>query len=43
MSASATQWKPPPAQIPFTAVMTGFHTRLCQAVKWRSNSSVDLR
>ena len=25
MSASATQWKPPPAQMPFTAVMTGFH------------------
>ena len=43
MSASATQWKPPPAQIPFTAVMTGFHTWLCQAVKWRSNSSVDSR
>ena len=24
MSASATQWKPPPAQMPLTAVMTGF-------------------
>ncbi len=39
MSASATQWNPPPAQMPFTAVMTGFHTFWCQAVKWRSMSS----
>ena len=28
MSASATQWKPPPAQIPLTAVITGFHDLL---------------
>ena len=28
MSASATQWKPPPAQMPLTAVITGFHTSL---------------
>ncbi len=26
MSASATQWKPPPQQMPFTAVITGFET-----------------
>ena len=26
MSASATQWNPPPQQMPFTAVITGFHT-----------------
>ncbi len=43
MSASATQWKPPPAQIPFTAVITGFHTRWCQAVKWTSKCSIDSR
>ena len=43
MSASATQWNAPPAQIPFTAVMTGFHTSWCQAVKWRSQSSTDWR
>ena len=43
MSASATQWKPPPAQMPLTAVMTGFHTCWCQAVKCRSNSSTDSR
>ena len=41
MSASATQWKPPPAQMPFTAVITGFHTCWCQAVKCRSKSSTD--
>ena len=29
MSASATQWNPPPQQIPLTAVITGFHTRWC--------------
>ena len=43
MSASAIQWNPPPQQIPFTAVMTGFHTCWCHAVKWRSNSSTDRR
>ena len=41
MSASATQWNPPPQQIPLTAVMTGFHTCWCQLVKWRSQSSTD--
>ena len=39
MSASATQWNPPPAQMPLTAVMTGFQTCWCQAVKCRSKSS----
>ena len=43
MSASATQWKAPPAQRPLTAVMTGFSTPWCQAVKWTSNSSIDWR
>ena len=43
MSASATQWKPPPAQMPLTAVMTGFQTWWCQAVKWKSKSSTDCR
>ena len=43
MSASATQWNPPPAQIPFTAVITGFHTCWCQAVKWTSKFSIDSR
>ena len=40
MSASATQWNPPPAQMPLTAVITGFHPCWCQAVKWRSKSSM---
>ena len=39
MSASATQWNPPPQQMPLTAVITGFHTCWCQLVKWRSNSA----
>ncbi len=43
MSASATQWNAPPAHSPFTAVMTGFHTWLCHAVKRRSNCSIDSR
>ena len=43
MSASATQWNAPPAQMPFTAVITGFHTSWCQAVKCRSQSSTDWR
>ena len=43
MSASATQWKPPPQQMPLTAVMTGFHTCWCQAVKCRSKFSIDSR
>ena len=43
MSASATQWKPPPAQMPFTAVITGFHTSLCHDVKWKSKFSTDSR
>ena len=43
MSESAIQWKPPPAQMPFTAVITGFHTSLCHAVKWKSNFSTDSR
>ena len=43
MSASATQWKPPPAQMPLTAVITGFRHRWCHAVKWRSNFSTDSR
>ena len=30
MSASAIQWKPPPQQMPLTAVITGFHTCWCQ-------------
>ncbi len=42
-SASAIQWKPPPAHRPLTAVMTGFHTCWCHAVKCRSNSSTDRR
>jgi hypothetical protein len=42
-SASATQWKPPPAQIPFTAVITGLATFWCQAVKCRSQFSIDSR
>ena len=32
MSASATKCRPPPAQVPLTAAMTGFDTPLCQAV-----------
>ena len=36
MSASATQWNPPPQQMPLTAVITGFHTCWCHAVKCRS-------
>ena len=32
MSASATKCSPPPAQIPFTAATTGFHTSLCHDV-----------
>ena len=43
MSASATQWKPPPQQMPLTAVMTGFQTCWCHAVKWRSNCSTESR
>ena len=43
MSASATQWNAPPAQMPLTAVITGFHTSWCHAVKWRSQSSTDSR
>jgi hypothetical protein len=43
MSASATQWNPPPAQIPLTAVMTGFQTFWCHAVKCRSKCSSDAR
>jgi hypothetical protein len=43
MSASAIQWNPPPAQMPLTAVITGFHTLLCHDVKWRSNSCTDSR
>lgn len=34
MSASATQWNPPPQQMPLIAVMTGFHTPWCHDVKW---------
>ena len=43
MSASATQWKPPPAQIPLTAVMTGFQTFWCHAVKCRSQLTTESR
>ena len=43
MSESAIQWKPPPAQMPLTAVITGFHTSLCHAVKWKSKFSTDSR
>ena len=43
MSASATKWSPPPAQMPFTAVITGFCTCWCQAVKWRSHSTTESR
>ena len=43
MSESATQWNPPPQQMPFTAVMTGFHTPWCHEVKWTSKSSIDWR
>ena len=43
MSASATQWNPPPAQMPLTAVITGFHTAGATAVKWRSQFSTDWR
>ena len=43
MSESAIQWNPPPAQMPLTAVITGFHTSLCHAVKWKSNFSTDSR
>ena len=43
MSASATQWNPPPQQIPLIAVTTGFHTPWCHEVKWTSNSSIDWR
>ena len=32
MSASATKCRPPPAQMPLTAAITGFHTWLCHAV-----------
>ena len=37
-SASATKCRPPPAQTPFTAAITGFDTRLCHAVR-RSSAS----
>ena len=43
MSASATQWNAPPAQMPFTAVITGFSTPCCHAVKCRSQFSTDSR
>ena len=43
MSASATQWKAPPAQIPLMAAITGLATRWCHDVKWMSNSSIDRR
>jgi hypothetical protein len=43
MSASATQWNPPPAQIPLTAVITGLVTFWCQAVKWTSQVSIERR
>ncbi len=43
MSASATQWNPPPQQMPLTAVMTGFQTCWCHDVKCTSNSSIDWR
>ena len=43
MSESAIQWKAPPAQIPLTAVITGFHTSLCHTVKWKSKFSTDSR
>ncbi len=43
MSASATQWNPPPAQMPLTAVITGFHTLLCHAVNRMSKFSIDSR
>ena len=43
MSASATQWNAPPAQMPFTAVITGFQTSFCHAVKCRSHCSTDSR
>ena len=33
MSASATKCSPPPAHVPLTAAITGFHTWLCQAVR----------
>ena len=33
MSASATKCSPPPAHMPLTAAITGFHTSLCQAVR----------
>ena len=33
MSASATKCSPPPATVPLTAAITGFHTLLCHAVK----------
>ena len=40
MSASATKCRPPPAHVPLTAAMTGFHTWLCQAVSLSSASRV---
>ena len=40
MSASATKWSPPPAQLPLTAAMTGVHTWLCHAVNRSSASRV---
>ncbi len=43
MSASATQWNAPPAQMPLTAVITGLATPCCHAVKCRSKSSTDCR
>ncbi len=43
MSASATQWNAPPAHSPLTAVITGFHTSWCHAVKWRSQFSMESR
>jgi hypothetical protein len=43
MSESATQWNPPPAQMPFTAQITGFHTCWCHAVKWTSKFSIESR
>ena len=43
MSASATQWNAPPAQMPLTAVITGLSTPWCHAVKCRSQFSTDSR
>ena len=39
MSASATKWSPPPAQIPLTAAITGFVTPQCQAVSAARHAS----